>query len=106
MQMETKRTTDVLYKKEGENHLDLSMIQAAMVYKSYHPWCWSSTRPLVLNHGWSKSPYDSCTHSTAELQPAEPISSFRQKEKKTKKTTPKSCMSSRMDCEKNGVWAV
>ena len=82
------------------------MNQAAVVYKSYHPWSWYSTSSLVLNHGWSKKcPYDSCTQSTAELQPVEPISSFRQKEKKTKKKTSKSCMSLRMGCEKNGVWA-
>ena len=74
-----------------------------MVHKSYHPWSWFSTSSHVLNHGLSKSPYDSCTHSIAELQPVEPISSFRQK-KKTKKKTSESCMSSRMDCEKNGVW--
>ena len=71
--------------KEGETHVDLSMIQTAMVYKSYHPWSWSSTSSLVLNHGWSKSPYDSCTYSTAELQPTEPISSFRQRRRRRRR---------------------
>ena len=80
------------------------MVQAAVVYKSCHPWSWSSTSSIVLNHEWSKSPYDSCTHSTAEPQPVQYISSFRQ-EKKTKKKTCKSCVGSRMDREKNEVSA-
>ena len=87
-----------------ENHLVLSMIQAAVVYKPYHPWSCSSTSSIILNHGRSKSPYDSCTHSTAEPQPVQPVSSFRQKEKKTKKETSKSCVGSRMDRGKNEVW--
>ena len=80
------------------------MIQAAMVHKSYHPWSWSSTLSIVLNHGWLKSPYDSCTHSTVEPQFVQPISSFRQKDKKTKKETSKSCVGSKLDHEKKGVW--
>ena len=46
-----------------------------------------------------KSPYGICTHSIAEPQPVQPVSSVRQKEKKTKKETSKSCVGSRMDCK-------